>query len=158
MNYCNGGEIHIGDCVWWDGGIKIGYILKVLSTESELADAGLDVPSILISLSDTSDCGAPYVAYPQKGIIDDGIQPLLPDEIRVKNEVLSTVAKWLGRSTLNCCGIGCEYRSSVLLRWIVVDYSSEGYQSYEVSPPLDFVGLLDPDHVSFLYKPLNSKS
>ena len=62
MNYCNGVEIHIGDCVWWDGGIKIGYILKILSTESEFTDAGLDEPSILISLSDNFDCGAPYVA------------------------------------------------------------------------------------------------
>lgn len=49
MRYPEGETVQVGDLIWWNEGVCIGFVLEVTETESECAAMDLDDPGILVT-------------------------------------------------------------------------------------------------------------
>lgn len=81
MNYPNGGEIKVGDLIWWNGGYAIAYVQSLLEAEEELREWGLEESHLFLAnihpFDPTSVAG---IGYPQSFLEEDGVRLLTEDE------------------------------------------------------------------------------
>ena len=81
MNYPNGGEIKVGDLIWWNDGYAIAYVQSLLEAEEELSEWGLDEPHLFLAnihpFDPTSVAG---IGYPQSILGEDGVRLLTDAE------------------------------------------------------------------------------
>jgi len=81
MNYPNGGEIKVGDLIWWNGGYAIAYIQSLLEAQEELNEWGLEEPHLFLAnihpFDPTSVAG---IGYPQSFLEEDGVRLLTEAE------------------------------------------------------------------------------
>ena len=139
MNYPSGGVIRMADRVWWDGGLAVGYIARVLVDISDAVAEGLSEPSVVIST--TSDCnsGAPYVVYPERLLADDGIEPLNEDDNRHVDAVLLMAAKHLGLCGGGHLGVYRKCDSGAVTGWMVIMYGGNGRSVYSLPLSLGWI-------------------
>ena len=93
MRYPNGHSINVGDHVWWNEGVCIGYIEHVIETDEQIDSWGLSEPSIGVSnlhpfeiisqkhpqkIGDVSLGGT--VVYASSDLADEGVGPLSASE------------------------------------------------------------------------------
>lgn len=79
MTYPDGSQIHVGDLIWWDEGLCVGYVQAIAESREDYESWGLDSPHIFVSNRhpfDPSLATSGGVAYGASFLEDDGIGPL----------------------------------------------------------------------------------
>ena len=59
--------------IWWNGGIRIGYVSHVLESIHEFSEWGLDEPTLMLRNCAERSCQLPLIAIPARLIHDDGL-------------------------------------------------------------------------------------
>jgi hypothetical protein len=81
MTYPDSTKVSIGDHIWWNEGSCVGFVQKIVESESELKNWGFDEPQILLSGLHPFDPGeVGYVSYQASDFGDEGIERFSPAE------------------------------------------------------------------------------
>ena len=81
MIYPDGSTIRVGDLIWWDEGLCIGYVQAIVESKEEYKSWGLDAPHIFLSNTHPFDSKITSgVCYNRASFDDEGIGLLNPEE------------------------------------------------------------------------------
>ncbi|MBZ0218808.1 MAG: hypothetical protein K8I01_00010 [Candidatus Methylomirabilis sp.] len=151
MNYPSGEPIRLGDRVWWDGGLAVGYIAEVLTSISDATSAGLSEPGVIISTTRDARGGTPRVAYSQRLLADDGVGLVSDRESREIDAVVMAVVKHGGIGGGGRLGVFREWCGGRLTRWLVVDYGADNRIVFYVTPSLQHIAIGEADAIKRIY-------
>ena len=81
MTYLDGSTIHVGDLIWWDEGLRTGYVQEIAESKEEYERLGLSAPHIFVSDAHPFDPATPGpIGYPEASFASEGIGRLTPEE------------------------------------------------------------------------------
>lgn len=142
----------LGDMVWWNGGIAIGYIYELLLDDHEITDWGLDEPSVIIGLAAARGPGVPFISYPVVCLQDEGIETLSTFDSELCRSVLDVAARVVPEVNLSKLGIFRKCRNKITLSWTVVEYSSTARNWVEIAPNHSILGKGGVDNLPAIYR------
>jgi hypothetical protein len=136
MRYPDTSPIQLGDRVWWDGGVGIGYVSAIAEDASTMAAQGWTEPGIIIALAADALVRPPLIGYPARAFEEDGIgRPSLEEDRDIKAALDAAAARLDLRST-GCLGLFCTYVDHRRTSWQVLDYRLEAVTAYRLSVDL----------------------
>lgn len=152
MKYANGTTIRVGDRVWWNEGIGTGFIQKIIERDEYLKE-GYEEPMIFINYgSSNRENLERCVGYPERGILDDGVDPLTTEEEHEINKIEVMVLKAypdLKKLEHICWGFFRKYPSfdgSPIWSWNVVVYLPERvFERYSIQDGSQDVKIIPTD-------------
>ncbi|MGC9944729.1 MAG: hypothetical protein ABSE48_23145 [Verrucomicrobiota bacterium] len=124
MKYPDGSTIQVGDLIWWDEGLCIGYVQAIAESKEEYASWGLDTPHIFVLNSHPFDPAiASGVAHDEACLKDEGIGLLKPQQ-RIEFEqatvkALGLVATGLDYSTYS---VTTDVKNRQFTGWVFTFY------------------------------------
>ena len=151
MIYPDGRSIHIGDRVWWDGGISIGYIREIHDSSEKLHSSGMDELGISISMISNFDIEAPYVGYPQRLLADDGIELLTKEENEKIDNVINAAINLTSAGPASDIGIYLDYEGNTISFWYIVHYYGTTQTAYALPPSLNSANKLNEGEIRAFY-------
>ena len=81
MKYANGENIILGDHIWWDEGLCLGYVVEIVETIADQKKRGLDEPSFFLNPGHPKGMfNDRVIGHPQCCVVDEGIDRLTPEE------------------------------------------------------------------------------
>jgi hypothetical protein len=153
MNYPDGRQVQIGDRVWWDGGISVGYIQHILEDREAYESWGLNEPTVMIATARDFNIEAPFMGMPYRLFEDDGIG--IPDakESEVVNSVFTAVTAYLNLQATERIGLWLEYDGTKITKWFAIHYADvkEKDAVYVISPELSVRPIAPDEKVNHFY-------
>ena len=120
MTYPDGSRIRVGDLIWWDEGLCVGYVQAIAESKEEYESWGLAAPHIYVSNTHPFDPATrDEVGYPMSALEDDGVGLLSPEE-RGEFEEATAEAHSLAVSDLDglIYSVTTEVQKCELVDWI----------------------------------------
>ena len=81
MNYADSTQVAVGDHIWWNEGVCVGFVCAVVESGEDQNVWGFDKPHVLLSGHHPYDPGDPgYIAYPSSDFEEEGVARLTSAE------------------------------------------------------------------------------
>jgi len=136
MKYASGNLVALNDVIWWDGGVGVGHVIEIVSTDSQMQEWGQDEPGIIVSYDGSKSFGGNYVGIPEKFIRSDGINKVDSSELILIESVIKNAKDFAGIDNANySAGVFSKYYKLKRLFWFVTLYINKKSVAYiRVSP------------------------
>jgi hypothetical protein len=138
MKYPDGSMIQVGDLIWWDEGLCVGYVQVIAESKSDYAAWGLQAPHIFVSNTHPFDSTLlSGVSYPETCLKDEGIGLLTSDE-RIQLDKASARASDLVGVDLDYStySVTADVQNRQLAGWFFTFYK-DGKELKKVKVPVE---------------------
>jgi len=129
MTYPDGSQIQVGDLIWWDEGLCVGYVQAIAESREEYGSWGLDSPHIFVSDRhpfDPSLATSGGIGYPASLLEDDGIGSLSAAE-RLEFERAKKLA--LAGRSYSCYSVTTHVEDCTIKSWVFHLIDAQGREN-----------------------------
>ena len=123
MNYPSGDPIRQSDLIYWDGGVGIGCVIEIISTDCDFKEWGLAEPSIVINYDGSNSFDGKCIYIPERMFLIDGIEKLPKSEIMLLDDIVKIARE---KSAIDVsaatAGIFSKFINGIRSYWFVVFY------------------------------------